>query len=387
MILDWEKWVPVFKKNIPVAILFFSIGCAVTYGIVYELVLESKDSRIGMLQTDLERDISESRKVNELQIQVTNLENQVRKLEVLNTNLQANIDQQGTEEDSENSQLEIASLTEEKAKLREANSTLIERVALLQNELDEPQENLQTSEFSQFENLSIANLLKVAESQLADKKYTTPAGDNAFETYKKIFVIDSNNIEAKNGIENITDIYIGLSEISANKGEIDRAKLFLARAKSVDKSSEAILILESFLNQIEIASKSNLPVPEDTATNDSRKIDIEYLTQVHTIAQSLRGLNLSSTLAAEFSEYWIENHSSIPTSKLSEIAFYAYSGVGMNLSSTAARDFVKLWFSEYFDVEFSKFKTLYNSAKSSGGLNLTTSAAINYAMENIRKIN
>ena len=62
----------------------------------------------------------------------------------------------------------------------------------------------------------IDKLLKKARIQLAALRLTIPAGDNAYETYKKIFTIAPNYPKAKVGLVKIADQYERLARIKRN---------------------------------------------------------------------------------------------------------------------------------------------------------------------------
>lgn len=64
MIWDTDKWIPLLRRNMPVAVVFFLIGLLVCYAILHNLVLESKNATIENLQgknASLEKALSEAR--------------------------------------------------------------------------------------------------------------------------------------------------------------------------------------------------------------------------------------------------------------------------------------------------------------------------------------
>jgi len=57
----------------------------------------------------------------------------------------------------------------------------------------------------------IVVLIKQGRRQLENSQYSQPAGNNAFDTYTQILALEPENVEARNGLDEISDQYILLS--------------------------------------------------------------------------------------------------------------------------------------------------------------------------------
>ena len=78
--------------------------------------------------------------------------------------------------------------------------------------------------------VAVAQLLALAEDQMARLALTTPAGGNAYDTYQQVLSIEPDNAGAFDGIEQIGVKYVGLAGLAAAKGDLERARHYAARA-------------------------------------------------------------------------------------------------------------------------------------------------------------
>jgi len=90
---------------------------------------------------------------------------------------------------------------------------------------------------------SIKILLLQAREDINALRLTSPEGNNALEKYQQIFELDSENTEAKQGLQTIVDKYIGLAQQAANNGEYDKAIAILDKADKILPDSENIKTL------------------------------------------------------------------------------------------------------------------------------------------------
>lgn len=96
---------------------------------------------------------------------------------------------------------------------------------------------------------TIEALIELANQQIADKKLTTPANDNAYETFNLILEFQPNNKAALAGIEKIKNRYQTWAELDINEGKIKRAKYFLSRAIEISPNDNEVKRLLSSLEQ------------------------------------------------------------------------------------------------------------------------------------------
>lgn len=89
----------------------------------------------------------------------------------------------------------------------------------------------------------ITALIKLAESQISQKKLSTPPSDNAMETYRLILELDHNNEQALSGIKLIKERYRTWAKLDIKDGNSKRAIYFLQRAIDISPDEEALNLL------------------------------------------------------------------------------------------------------------------------------------------------
>jgi hypothetical protein len=89
----------------------------------------------------------------------------------------------------------------------------------------------------------IAALLELAESQINQKKLSTPPSDNALETYRLILKSHPNNEQALAGIRLIKKRYQTWAELDIKDGNSKRAIYFLQRAIDIAPDQEVLNLL------------------------------------------------------------------------------------------------------------------------------------------------
>lgn len=113
----------------------------------------------------------------------------------------------------------------------------------------------------------IDSLLKTADSQYAMNKLTSPAGDCAVESYKSVLNLSPNNQAAIDGLNKVAEKYAGWGSNSLNKGEMNKASSYLAKAKLV-------MATNSKVNDLEKAIKTEL-AREVKPAEPERQADVE----------------------------------------------------------------------------------------------------------------
>lgn len=81
---------------------------------------------------------------------------------------------------------------------------------------------------------TLATLLARAESQLAAQHLTTPADDNALETYLQILAQDPNNAQALAGVQRIKSLYREWAEQAVQNKRWTLARQYYERALTFD---------------------------------------------------------------------------------------------------------------------------------------------------------
>src|SRR5690606_13889959 len=80
------------------------------------------------------------------------------------------------------------------------------------------------------ERSAVQRLLARAEAQMADLRLTTPAGDNALETYEEVLTLVPGHEEALAGIRRIGLRYVDLARWAARNGQVDKVRLYADKA-------------------------------------------------------------------------------------------------------------------------------------------------------------
>lgn len=103
----------------------------------------------------------------------------------------------------------------------------------------EPEAPLQTVETPGVEE-KISSLLAEAQRQIGQKRLTTPADDNALDSYRQILDLSPGHPEAQAGLNNIKDLYGQWAEEAAEAENWRRARTFYERALAIDPDDETL---------------------------------------------------------------------------------------------------------------------------------------------------
>lgn len=76
-------------------------------------------------------------------------------------------------------------------------------------------------------------LLDQAARQIKERKLTTPRGDNAYETYQRVFDLIPDYAPAKQGLRDIAGEYLNWAQEAERKGLNSKAGRFYERALAV----------------------------------------------------------------------------------------------------------------------------------------------------------
>lgn len=86
----------------------------------------------------------------------------------------------------------------------------------------------------------IDELLQQADADINALRLMTPEGDNAYERYQQILMLDKDNESALQGMQTISDRYVQLAYGAMNSGNRGLAGVYLNRARKVTPASPAI---------------------------------------------------------------------------------------------------------------------------------------------------
>ena len=86
---------------------------------------------------------------------------------------------------------------------------------------------------------NIARLIAEGEKAIEARRLSTPAGNNALETFRAVLALDAGNADAQRGIERIANRYVELALAEADKGQFEQAGHYLDSAESIRPGLEA----------------------------------------------------------------------------------------------------------------------------------------------------
>jgi serine/threonine protein kinase len=123
----------------------------------------------------------------------------------------------------------------------------------------------------------ITQLLEQARKQLEQTKLTSPAGDNANETYQQVLQLDPQNEEARQGFTQIGDRYRELAEQARQRGNLETSLGNIDKGLSVapDHAGLQALRKEVQAGLAETAERQRREDEQRRATTDQQKRDAE----------------------------------------------------------------------------------------------------------------
>lgn len=97
----------------------------------------------------------------------------------------------------------------------------------------------------------VTALLNEAEVDLQANRLATPAGRNALDRYKEVLKLDPDNVLAAEGLVKVTERYVKLARGAIRNRQIDAAKGYIARAKSLDAPGQTLQELSAQLKDLQ----------------------------------------------------------------------------------------------------------------------------------------
>ena len=118
-----------------------------------------------------------------------------------------------------------------------------------------------------------------------------PSEDNALALYRTVLTLDPANARARNGIERITQVYLGEARDALAQNQLGRAARGLEAAATVDPTNPNVAILSTQLQQRQYleAEQKRLQAEAD-----------ERIARAQAIAEEQASLNLSSGVKAYY---------------------------------------------------------------------------------------
>lgn len=121
------------------------------------------------------------------------------------------------------------------------------------------------SDINTSDNPAVTPLLEAAARALAANQLTTPVGNNAYELFKSVLVIDPQNADAIAGIESIRQRYVWWLEQALDQGRVPAAQMYAHKAKNVGVDAATLALYADRLNPHVAAAPAEIPVTETLA--------------------------------------------------------------------------------------------------------------------------
>jgi len=137
--------------------------------------------------------------------------------------------------------------------------------------LPEPQLALATAP-AVAEQRSVPKMLERARYQVATLALTTPAGNNAYETYQRILLQEPDNAAALDGIEQIGVKYLELAGLAAAKGDLESSRQYAAKASVLAPDHPVV-------RSLSVSDQAQPPASEEPVTAEQQAADEQLAKQ------------------------------------------------------------------------------------------------------------
>ena len=94
-------------------------------------------------------------------------------------------------------------------------------------------------------------LLHTAQAALADHRLALPADNSAYYYYQKVFELDPDNSQARDGVTHIAERYLALAKKAVEKGQYTKAKQYVQLGLSVQSDHPDLVSLDTRLKGLE----------------------------------------------------------------------------------------------------------------------------------------
>ena len=165
-------------------------------------------------------------------------------------------------------------------------------VAILSTQLQQRQYlEAKEAQRAREEKQRVENLLAKASAAFDADRLRAPSEDNALALYRTVLTLDPANARARNGIERITQVYLGEARDALAQNQLGRAARGLEAAAAVDPTNPNVAILSTQLQQRQYleAEQKRLQAEAD-----------ERIARAQAIAEEQASLNLSSGVKAYY---------------------------------------------------------------------------------------
>lgn len=140
---------------------------------------------------------------------------------------------------------EVISVSKENSSIESASSALVEIPAVSANPDTQIASNTNAQTASNTD--AIARLLNAAELAVQENRLTSPVGDNAYQYYKTVLLLDKTNEAALQGIASLQQRYIALLESAVKDERFEAAQRYIKGAQVVGVADSALSVYQERL--------------------------------------------------------------------------------------------------------------------------------------------
>lgn len=109
---------------------------------------------------------------------------------------------------------------------------------------------------------AVARLLQAAASALQEQRLTTPVGNNAYQYFNSVLLLEPENPQAVAGIQQIQQIYLDWLDQALTRNQPESARRYWHKARAIGADEEVLLAYENRLQTL--ALDSGAPQPMET---------------------------------------------------------------------------------------------------------------------------
>jgi len=139
----------------------------------------------------------------------------------------------------------------------------------------------------------VARWLEAADQALDEDRLMTPLGDNAYDRYRAVLLVDPNNVRARSGIQAITLRYLELARSAMQKGRLAQARTMLERATEVDPDSPLLARVRQSLQEARQRQQQAPPMEGENKVYELNPYHLsqrapELVEELHRVARQVR---------------------------------------------------------------------------------------------------
>jgi len=160
----------------------------------------------------------------------------------------------------------------------------------------------------------IGELVRAAAADVDALRLTAPVGNNAFERYQQVLIMEPGNENAARGLEVIVIRYVTLANTAMSHGELDKAKRYLDSASGVSPEDKGVALARGMLKAARASRLSaTAPVPAaapETVLSAPRRVAVLPFWGRQSAPALGEGADLSVELS-EFAHNFLRSRSSL----------------------------------------------------------------------------